>query len=134
MYKYISPTVFLLLSAPLLSSCAALPFIADAIMPSASDGLNVSAQIGEEANQQVIIGDQNKTEIEAENVSHVRQDKSNVTSVTAPVQEMIVNNVMATPAWVWLLMILGWMLPSPSAIGSGILSLFRRNKVRTEKQ
>ena len=36
----------------------------------------------------------------------------------------VVKNLNGVPAWVWLLAILGWILPSPTEIGRGIVSVF----------
>lgn len=52
-------------------------------------------------------------------------DQSNRTSKVASerVETVVVNEV---PVWVVLLLILGWLLPSPSEIGRWIRKLFRR--------
>jgi hypothetical protein len=52
-------------------------------------------------------------------------DQSNRTSKVASerVETVVVNEV---PVWVVLLLILGWLLPSPNEIGRWIRSLFRR--------
>ena len=52
-------------------------------------------------------------------------DQSNSTSkvFSERVETVVVNEV---PVWVVLLLILGWLLPSPNEIGRWIRSLFRR--------
>lgn len=52
-------------------------------------------------------------------------DQSNRTSKVASerVETVVVNEV---PVWVVLLLILGWLLPSPNEIGRWIRNLFRR--------
>ena len=52
------------------------------------------------------------------------QDQEN-TVKTDSVQNLTINEI---PVWVILLLILGWLLPTPTQIGQGIISLFRRNK------
>jgi len=41
------------------------------------------------------------------------------------VQTVVVNEI---PAWVILLLILGWLLPSPGEIGRSLANIFRRQK------
>lgn len=115
----------------LLTGCQALGLIS-ALSP-ASGGIEASAQVGEEANQQVIVGDQVKTEIDVEaetaNVSHVRQDQATESNIET-LQSYVVNNVAAAPMFIWILMILGWILPSPNEMWKGLLNFIKvaRNK------
>ena len=44
---------------------------------------------------------------------------------TERVDNLTINEI---PPWVILLLILGWLLPTPSQIGESILNLFRRRK------
>jgi len=118
-------TIALVAMAASLSACSGLDAVkAGAGLLSDDKGTKVSAsaQVGKEANQQVIAGDQNKTEtnVEAENatVSHVRQDKT--ASVTGEVAELTVNNLGDIPIWMILFAVLGWMLPTPTEMGKGL--------------
>lgn len=90
-------------------------------------GIHASAQVGEEANKQVIGGDQIKTEIDVKadqaEVSHVRQEKT--TEVAGPVRSMVVNNKGDIPVWVVLLLLLGWLLPTPTNMWNGFWSAAR---------
>lgn len=99
--------------------------------------VGVNAQLGKE-NEQVIGV---KTEATYGNNSYVAPATS-VRPVSRPssvnqvqVQE---NNVKADnaenitinelPPWIVLVALLGWLLPTPSQIGSGFMGLFRRNR------
>lgn len=90
-------------------------------------GTNVAAntQVGKTNTQTV--GTTNNTEqrlsvsqaetiTQATDTNKVKADK---------VETVVVNEV---PAWVILLLILGWLFPSPNEIGRWIRSLFIRNK------
>lgn len=54
-------TILILLAVLSLQSCAALD-LAKAVLPSNDSGISVDAQVGKEANKQVILGDQIKHE------------------------------------------------------------------------
>ena len=56
--RFRSVKVFALVAAVALSGCSAL----DAFKTLAPGGPSVSAQVGKEANKQVVVGDQSKTE------------------------------------------------------------------------
>ena len=54
-------------------------------------------------------------------------DQSNSTSkvATETVETVVINEV---PAWVILLLVIGWLLPTPNQIANSFLNLFRRTK------
>jgi hypothetical protein len=54
-------------------------------------------------------------------------DQSSSTSKvdTEAVENVIINEV---PAWVILLLVIGWLLPTPNQIANSFLNLFRRTK------
>jgi hypothetical protein len=60
-----------------------------------------------------------------ETADRVFQTSDNSQVKADSVQQVIVNE---TPVWVILLLLLGWLLPSPNEIGRWIRSLFSRNK------
>lgn len=100
----------------LLTSCVSLPFNPF----SSDDGLSVEAQVGK-TNEKVtgvktdelVVG--NKKTNTAEFV--VEDSKfGSITASSVTVDEQV-------PAWIWLLMILGWLLPSPSEIWKGLGNL-----------
>lgn len=118
--------ISLILTTLLISGCGLIPMPtpADLLQPK---GLNVSAQVGKEANKQAIVGDQSHTEVEAE-VANVNQTK-HVKDVTVAggVQSMNVNN--GVPFFVWFLCILGWVLPTPMQMIRSLLNLRKRRDV-----
>jgi hypothetical protein len=91
---------YILLFLPLLlTGCSALGLIG-AVIPDGGTDVNANAQIGAENTQQVV-GQQNSSEINADSV--------------------IQNTIQDIPPWVMILLILGWLLPSPQEIFSGML-------------
>ena len=90
-------------------------------------GTNVAAntQIGRTNTQTV--GTTNNTDagIRTEgNVENINQDiASDNTVSTERVDNLTINEI---PPWVVLLLLLGWLLPTPSQIAESILNLFRR--------
>lgn len=96
-----------------LSGCMSLPF-----NPFSDDGgIEVEAQIGK-TNEKV-------TGVKAEEVSLVKKE----TTAEFVVEDSKYGSITATgniqvdeqvPVWVWLLAILGWLLPSPQEIWSGL--------------
>jgi hypothetical protein len=83
-----------------------------------SSGVNTAAnvQAGKENTQQVV-GNQNTTEAGRD---VVQQD----TPVIADTIEEV--TIQQTPLWMMLLLILGWLLPSPNEISRSIRGLFKR--------
>ena len=99
-----------------LSGCVSLPFNPF----SSDDGLSVEAQVGK-TNEKVtgvktdelVVG--NKKTNTAEYV--VEDSKyGTIKATTVKVDEQV-------PAWIWLLMVLGWLLPSPQEIWKGLGTL-----------
>lgn len=90
-------------------------------------GTNVAAntQIGKTNTQTV--GTTNNTDagIKATgDIETITQEfDSGNTVATDSVNNLTINQI---PVWVILLLILGWLLPTPTQIGQGILSLFRK--------
>lgn len=66
-----------LAAALLIASCSAT----DALrLMKPSDGISVDAQVGRDASKQVVLGDQNRNEVSADDVSGDLNSTSNVTS------------------------------------------------------
>jgi len=92
-------------------------------------GTNVAAntQIGRTNSQ--TLGTTNNTDAGIRtdgNVDSINQDFDSGNKVaTDRVDNLTINEI---PVWVILLLILGWLLPTPTQIGQGILSLFHRKK------
>jgi len=81
-------------------------------------GTNVAAntQIGKENTQQAVVS-QTKTEAGRD----VVQQTSPV--IAEQIKEV---NIQQTPLWMLILLILGWLLPSPNEIARWIRGLFKR--------
>ena len=119
-----------LIMAVLLSGCSML----SALVPSLGGGTNVAAntQVGKENNQTgVVVGEVKTNKIEAENIGKLTQSEQ---AVEAKDSEINIQNI---PPWVMILMLLGWLLPSPGEIYTGIkkeagafFGLFRRKRQR----
>jgi hypothetical protein len=93
-------------------------------------GTNVAAntQIGKTNTQTVGTTkvQESRTEFTDTTVERFEQTQDQENTVkTDSVQNLTINEI---PVWVILLLILGWLLPTPTQIGQGIISLFRRNK------
>ena len=106
-----------------LQGCTALG-LAKAVLPSKSGtNVNANAQVGKENTQQVVANQEN-TKIEAENVSVSKKD--NDSSITSEKVESLVQNNTNVPMWYLLLLVLGWLLPSPQEIWAGFVNSIER--------
>jgi hypothetical protein len=118
------PSLRLLLLLLVLTSTASCSKV-NPLSLLAGGGTNVAAntQIGKTNTQ--TLGTTNNTEqkLSVNQTDRVRQS-SDTNKVNADkVETVVVNEV---PAWVILLLVLGWLFPSPNEIGRWIRSLFRR--------
>lgn len=116
-----SVTLPLLLASMLfLSSCSGL----NPLSFLAGGGPNVAAntQIGRE-NSQAVVSQTTRTEVKA-------GDNADIKTVSSEVSADSVGNVTVNqvPPWVILLLILGWLLPSPNEIARWITNLLKRKK------
>jgi len=131
-------TLLVLCGIILLQGCTALGLV-KAVMPGNSGtDVNANAQVGKENTQQVVANQQN-TKIEGENVN-VSQ-KENDTSINTSKVDSLVQNNTNVPMWYLLLLVLGWLLPSPQEIWAGFVSSMERllygkkpNKRKTKKK
>jgi hypothetical protein len=92
-------------------------------------GTNVAAntQIGRTNTQ--TLGTTNNTDAGIKtggDVGNINQDFDSGNKVaTERVENLTINEI---PVWVILLLILGWLLPTPTQIGQSFLGLFRKRK------
>lgn len=92
-------------------------------------GTNVAAntQIGKTNTQTV--GTTNNTDAGIKTTGDIdainQEFDSGNTVATDSVNNLTINQI---PVWVILLLLLGWLLPTPSQIGQGFLNLFRKRK------
>lgn len=116
-----SVTLPLLLASMLfLSSCGGL----NPLSFLTGGGPNVAAntQIGKE-NSQAVVTQTTRTEVKAGDNSDIKTVSSKVSADS--LGKVTINEV---PPWVILLLILGWLLPSPNEIARWLTSLVKRKK------
>ncbi len=120
-----SRLLLLLLVLSSTASCGTSPL--GLVTSLAGGGTNVAAntQVGKTNSQ--TIGTTNNTEqkLEFDTAGRVFQSTDNNRVKTESVGNVTVNE---TNPWVILLLVLGWLLPSPNEIGRSIRSLFSRKK------
>ena len=115
---------FLIAISISLSACSML----GAMLPGFGGGTNVAAntQVGKENNQTgVVVGDAIKNDLSA--VTELGKLNQAETTIEAHGETTIQN----LPPWVLLLLILGWLLPSPKEIWDGLWNIPK--KVRGKK-
>lgn len=88
-------------------------------------GPNVAAntQLGQENNQTLGISESNEQTIVRPQARDISQVSGKQPIVSDNIEKV---EVEQTPPWIILLLIVGWLAPSPSEIGRSIRSLFRR--------
>ncbi len=107
-----------------LGGCSALTAASGALM---QRGVNANVQAGAENRQSAV-------SVEGQDLSPklsfgLGSTVSGVTQTTEQSQtraETIQNYNASPPAWVWLLLILGWLMPSPGEMWRGVLNAFKR--------
>ena len=120
----ICKTLLVVVMAFMVSSCSML----GAMLPGVGGGTNVAAntQVGKENNQTgVVVGDAIKNDLSA--VTELGKLNQAETTIEAHGETTIQN----IPPWVLLLLILGWLLPSPKEIWDGLWNIPK--KVRGQK-
>ena len=106
-----------------IQGCSSLGLI-KAVMPGKSGtNVNANAQVGKENTQQVV-GQQDNTKIEGENVNVSR--KENDSSINTSKVDSLIQNNTNVPMWYLLLLVLGWLLPSPQEIWNGFIGSIER--------
>ena len=90
-------------------------------------GPNVAANVQAGKTNSQTVGTTNVTEqkLVRPKARNIRQTADNNKVRSDSVETVVVNEV---PVWVVLLLILGWLLPSPNEIGRWIRSLFVKKK------
>lgn len=105
----------ILLVLGLLTGCSSLGTAALKTLTSSGPSVNANSQVGKENRQTLTFG----------SVEEVRGNKEERVVQADRVENVVVNEV---PVWVILLLILGWLLPSPQEMVRGFYSLFQRKK------
>jgi len=125
-------TTLLLISSLTLSGCglAGLPFFSGGGGPT----VNSNAQIGKENRQAVATYEQETNTSAGRDVIQTETLKE---VEAGPVEKLLINNENIPP-WVMLLLILGWLLPTPTEMGRGLFQILtfpfrRREHVQTRE-
>jgi hypothetical protein len=105
----------LLLLVILLAGCGASPL---SLLTGGGPNVAANVQAGKENTQQAVA---NQTRTDAGR--DVIQQSSPV--IADQIKEV---NIQQTPIWMIVLLVLGWLLPSPNEIARGIRGLFRKWK------
>jgi len=113
------PLVLLVLTLP-LSSCGSNP-----LSLLTGGGPNVAANVQAGKTNSQTVGTTNVTEqkLVRPQARDIRQSNDTNKVQASEVDTVVVNEV---PVWVILLLILGWLFPSPGEIGRSILSIFKK--------
>ena len=106
-----------------IQGCSAVGAIKSLMPGKSGTNVNANAQVGKENTQQVV-GQQDNTKIEGENVN-VSQKENDSSINTSKVDSLIQNNTNV-PMWYLLLLVLGWLLPSPQEIWNGFIGSIER--------
>ena len=106
-----------------IQGCSSLGLIKAAMPGKSGTNVNANAQVGKENTQQVV-GQQDNTKIEGENVN-VSQ-KENDSSINTSKLDSLIQNNTNVPMWYLLLLVLGWLLPSPQEIWNGFIGSIER--------
>jgi len=117
-------TILVALSISILAGCSML----GAMIPGMGGGTNVAAntQVGKENNQTgVVVGDAIKNDLSAVT------DLGTLNQAETAIQTSGETTIQNIPPWVLLLLILGWLLPSPKEIWDGLWNIPK--KVRGKK-
>jgi len=111
--------VLLVLTLP-LSSCGSNP-----LSLLTGGGPNVAANVQAGKTNSQTVGTTNVTEqkLVRPQARDIRQSNDTNKVQASEVDTVVVNEV---PVWVILLLILGWLFPSPGEIGRSILSIFKK--------
>ena len=111
-------TILVALSISILAGCSAL----SALIPGMGGGTNVAAntQIGKENNQTgVQVGDVKENKVEAQEIGKLSQADTAIEAANVTINSL--------PPWVLLLIVLGWILPSPMEIYRGLINAIKNS-------
>ena len=110
-------TILLICAICILPGCSALKLL------KGGSGVNANAQVGKENTQQAVVNQEN-TKIEGENVN-VQQKETDTSISTKNVEKLVQNNTNVS-IWYLLLLVVGWLLPSPQEIWAGFVKSLER--------
>ena len=103
----------------LLSSCGLT-----SLLPTGGTNVAANTQLGKENKQAVVTYEEEETNNAGRDISTETKEVE-----AGPVEKLTISN-QNIPPWVIMLLLLGWLLPTPTQIGQSIanfvLALFRR--------
>lgn len=111
-----------LMSTLSLTGCGMSPL---SLLPGAGTNVAANTQLGRQNNQTIgtsSIQEFKEQTVITDNISQGQNTKVNATEV----QTVVVNEI---PTWVVILLLLGWLLPSPGEIGRVIRGWFNAKKL-----
>lgn len=117
-----SRLLLLLLVLTSIASCSASPL---GLLTGGGTNVAANTQLGKTNNQTLGTTNNSEQRLQFDTADRVFQTTDNNKVKTDTVENLTVNEI---PPWVILLLILGWLLPSPNEIGRWIRSLFSPSK------
>lgn len=114
-----------------LSACGAIGAL-KAFVPSSQAGLSVDAQIGDKEQEVAVqLGGVKGTEdISAKGNAVVNVDTASIESNVEEANEVTINNDPSP--WLYLILIGGWVLPTPMSMIRSLVGWFKKRKKRHE--
>lgn len=106
--------IILLCFTLLVASCSPAKLLTKAAL--GGGGPQISANVGKDITQQVVANQETSTA--------GRDIINKVSSLEASKVDQV--NIQQTPIWMIVLLVLGWLLPSPNEISRWIRGLFKR--------
>jgi len=105
-----------------LTSCSSLSPLS--LLTGGGPNVAANTQLGQENEQTVGLRTSNEQQIVRPNARDITQTADKGVKAGA-IDNVTVQNI---PPWVLLLLVLGWLLPSPGEVSRYVRSLFKRNK------
>lgn len=117
-----SPTLLLLLALMLMAGCSGTPL---SLLTGGGPNVAANTQLGE-TNQQVL-GTSETTKVDVKDVQGTVQVSNDKNEVSTESGSVIVNKTEIDPLLL-ILLVLGWVLPSPQEIARGFINIFKRKQ------
>jgi hypothetical protein len=117
-----SPTLLLLLALMLMAGCSGTPL---SLLTGGGPNVAANTQLGE-TNQQVL-GTSETTKVDVKDVQGTVQVSNDNNEVSTDSGSVIVNKTEIDPLLL-ILLVLGWLLPSPQEIARGFINIFKRKQ------
>lgn len=116
------PTLLLPLVLMLMAGCSGTPL---SLLTGGGPNVAANTQLGE-TNQQVL-GTSETTKVDVKDVQGTVQVSNDKNEVSTDSGNVVVNKTEIDPLLL-ILLVLGWLLPSPQEIARGFVNLFKRKQ------